>query len=246
MFHGYLFAPIDILFRQHIFYWVPIPTMSQALWQALGHIKVNKKDPVREYVITPLILVQVFLILSVFFFFFPTSFFGASRVALLDGRKTVFFFYSFLDSFFVRARWTITAPDWALIDGEINQKFFFCSFPSTLIKQRHRSLFLRCSYNAWDSSTKSQKTCLNCGYVFNLWYSKNVFTSWNLSFLIFKVVMGIFEDEMRLGIKTLKNVNCHRDITIIVTFSQTKVQIAWKWDLYLAAFVTPCLSTLFI
>ena len=45
--------------------------MSQALWQALGHIKVNKKDPVREYVITPLILVQVFLILSVFFFFSP-------------------------------------------------------------------------------------------------------------------------------------------------------------------------------
>ena len=57
--------------------------MSQALWQALGHIKVNKKDPVREYVITPLILVQVFLILSVFFFFphfllwgFPGGSFG--------------------------------------------------------------------------------------------------------------------------------------------------------------------------
>ena len=108
--------------------------MSQALWQALGHIKVNKKDPVREYVITPLILVQVFLILSVFFFF--TSFFGASQVALLDGRKTVLFFYSYLDSFFVRARWTITAPDWALIDWGNQSKNFFLLLPFYLDKAK--------------------------------------------------------------------------------------------------------------
>ena len=50
--------------------------MSQALWQALGHIKVNKKDTLREYVITPLILVQV---LVNTFCFFPLPSLGLPR-----------------------------------------------------------------------------------------------------------------------------------------------------------------------
>lgn len=107
--------------------------MSQALWQALGHIKVNKKDPVRDHTIdSSSSLLNTFC----FFFFFPTSFFGASQVALLDGRKTVFFFYSFLDSFFVRARWTITAPDWALIDWGNQSKNFFLLLPFYLDKAK--------------------------------------------------------------------------------------------------------------